>query len=155
MNGINIIGVRENPGYCDRAIKYFSERWGIDEKIYDDCIRNSITTESPLPRWYLMVKNDEIIGSYGLITNDFISRQDLWPWFCALYIEESERGKKLGEVLMKHGAEEAKKLGFHKMYLCTDHMDYYEKYGWEKIGIGYHPWGSTSSIYMKKTKKNA
>lgn len=143
-----IISVRENPEYLERAVDYFSTKWGIERIIYQDCISNSITTKSSLPRWYLMLNNDdEIIGSYGLITNDFISRQDLWPWLCALYVDENYRGKALGGKLLEHGRREAFKLGFEKLYLATDHIGYYEKYGWEYIGTGYHPWGDESRIY--------
>ena len=142
-----IISIRQQPQYLERGIDYFSTRWGIDRKIYEDSIVNSLTTESKLPRWYLMIREGDIIGSFGLITNDFVSRQDLYPYLCALYIEESERGKELGSKLLIHGRQEAKRLGFEKLYLCTDHNDYYEKYGWIYIAKGYHPWGDESKIY--------
>ncbi|MCL2884268.1 MAG: GNAT family N-acetyltransferase [Oscillospiraceae bacterium] len=142
-----IISIREHPAYLDRAVDYFASKWGIDRKVYEDCIGNSITTESPLPRWYLLLKEDGIIGSYGLIVNDFMSRQDLWPWFAALYVEESERGWALGSRLLAHGQKEAKKLGFPKLYLCTDHVGYYEKYGWRYIGDGFGISGNAHRIY--------
>jgi GNAT superfamily N-acetyltransferase len=146
-----IIGIREKREYLQRAIDYFAEKWGVDRRIYEDCISNSITTPSPLPRWFLLLDQDEIIGSYGLITNDFISRQDLYPWFCALYVEEKYRGKKLGARLLEHGIKEAAKQGYKKLYLCTDHNGYYENYGWLYIGEGFHPWGATSRIYEHDT----
>lgn len=49
-------------------------------KVYEDCITHSITTDSPFPIWNLMEDSGEIIGCAGLISNDFISRMDLWPW---------------------------------------------------------------------------
>ncbi|MDF2543101.1 MAG: putative acetyltransferase [Herbinix sp.] len=142
-----IISIRENPDFLTRGIDYFATKWGIERRIYEDCITNSLTTESKLPRWYLMLKNDEIIGCFGLIVNDFVSRQDLYPYLCALYIEESERGRELGSVLLDHGRNEANILGYSKVYLCTDHRSYYEKYGWKHIATGYHPWGTESRIY--------
>lgn len=145
---IEIRSVRENPELLQASIDYLSTVWGIDRRIYDDCITNSLTTDSPLPRWYLMMKGDKIIGSYGLITNDFISRQDLYPWFCALYIDKEERGRALGAELLEHGVKEAAALGFKNLYLATDHIGYYEKYGWSHIGTGYHPWGEASRIYQ-------
>ena len=131
---INIISIRENPEYLERGIDYFSSKWGIERRIYEDCISHSVTTDSPLPRWYLMMRKDVIIGSYGLNTNDFISRQDLFPWLCALYVEENERGKQLGGMLLDHGRKEAAKLGYKKIYLATDHNGYYERYSWKYIG---------------------
>jgi len=144
---LQIIGIRENPEYLERGIDYFAAKWGIDRRIYADSISHSITCDSPLPRWYLLLEDNEIIGSYGLITNDFISRQDLYPWLCALYIDESHRGRQLGAKLLEHGRLQAGKQGFSKLYLCTDHVGYYEKYDWKHIGFGYHPWGEESRIY--------
>lgn len=147
MNHINIIAIREHPEYLEQAVDYFSDKWGVERNIYQDCIANSLITESPLPRWYLMMKNDKIVGSYGLIVNDFISRQDLWPWLCAVYIEESERGKALGSILLEHGRKEAANLGFPVVYLSTDHVGLYEKYGWQYIGQGYAITGKDTRIY--------
>ena len=153
MSTIQILAVREHPEYLDRAVDYFASKWGVDRKGYYDCISNSLTAESPLPRWYLMLKSGEIIGSYGLIVNDFISRQDLWPWLCALYVEESERGKALGSHLLAHGRVEAAKLGFKKLYLTTDHIGYYEKYGWRYIADGYGFSGDKGRIYEIESEK--
>lgn len=147
----NIIGIRENPGFAEEAIQYFTKRWGIDERIYRDCIMHSLTTSSNLPRFYLMIEGDQVIGGFGLITNDFVSRQDLSPYLCALYIEEDMRGMKLGSQLLEHGRKESSRLGFDKLYLCTSHNDYYEKYSWRFIGSGYHPWNDASKIYEADT----
>ncbi|MCF6137762.1 GNAT family N-acetyltransferase [Pseudalkalibacillus berkeleyi] len=146
---MQIISVRENPEYKEKAIKYFQNKWANENsvKVYEDSISNSINTDSPLPIWYLMIDSGKIIGCVGLITNDFISRMDLMPWVCALYIEESSRGKSLGIELLLRAQADAKKIGYNKIYLCTDHIGYYEKYGFTYIGDGYHPWGSKSRIY--------
>ena len=146
-NPYRIISIREYPAYLDRAVDYFSSKWGVDRKIYETSILDGITTENPLPRWYLMLKGDEIIGSYGLIENDFMVRKDLMPWLCALYVEESERGKSLGLGLLTHGQQEAAKLGFPKIYLCTDHTGYYEKYGWQFFGMEASEWGGDTRVY--------
>ena len=148
MENILIIGIREHPEYLDRAADYLSSKWGIAREVYYDCMANSITTDSPLPRWYLMMEGNTIIGSYGLIVNDFVSRQDLWPWLCAVYIEESHRGRALGSRLLEHGRREAGKLGFETVYLITGHVGFYEKYGWEHMGECFGISGSTNRMYQ-------
>ena len=149
---IEVISLREHPVLCDAVIAYFQAKWASDASlmVYDDCIRHSLTTENPLPRWYLLTDGGKIIGCAGLITNDFISRMDLYPWICALYVEESHRGKALGQRLLARAEADAKHAGFSAVYLCTDHIGYYEHYGYTHIGTGYHPWGESSRIYEKK-----
>ena len=144
----NIISVRECAEYVERAAKYFSSKWKVGYNLYYDCIKHSITTPNPLPRWYLLANgNNEIVGSYGLITNDFNSRQDLWPWLCALYVEENKRGQKLGSMMLEHGKCEAKKLGFDALYLMTSHVGYYEKYGFSYFAKCYTP-GDEGRVYV-------
>jgi len=149
---MEIVSIKNHPEYKDIAIKYFQSNWASENSmmVYDDCITNCITTSNPLPMWYLLMDNKKVIGCAGLITNDFISRMDLYPWLCALYIEEEYRGKAYGSILIEQAKTDAKEFGFSNLYLCTDHIGYYEKFGFEYIGDGYHPWGETSRIYTIK-----
>ena len=146
---MKIISVKENPECKDRAIRYFQSKWATEQSmmVYEDCITHCITTSNPLPQWYILMEEDKIIDCAGLITNDFISRMDLYPWVCAIYIEEEYRGNAYGTILMEKAKIDAKAGGFNDLYLCTDHIGYYEKYGFEYIGTGYHPWGDRSRIY--------
>lgn len=146
--GLSIISIRENPAYKDKAIAYFQKSWpSVDPIIYEDAIGHSINARNSLPQWYLLEKQGEIIGCVGLITNDFISRGDLYPWICALFIEEKERGNAYATLLMEKAMEDTKKAGFDYLYLSTSHVGYYEKYDWEYVGQGRHPWGESSRIY--------
>lgn len=117
--------------------------------MYEDCLTHCIDAAAPLPQWYLMLDGERIIGCAGLITNDFISRGELYPWLCAVYIEEDCRGRNLGFTLMQQAQNDAKLFGFNHLYLCTDHSGYYEKFGFAYMGMGYHPWGEASRVYGK------
>lgn len=145
---MKIVSIRENPEYKDKAVEYFSSKWSVTRAVYEDCITHCITTPNPLPQWYLLEKDEDIIGCGGLITNDFISRMDLYPWACGIFIEEKHRGNAYGSLLLEKAKEDSKKGGFEKLYLSTDHTGYYEKYGFHYIGQGYHPWGEESRIYQ-------
>ncbi len=125
---MKIVSIRENPEYKHIAIKYIQTKWANADslKVYEDCILKCINAKAPLTQWYLLCNDNEIIGCAGLITNDFISRMDLYPWICALYIEGQYRGNAYGNLLMEKAKRDAKEAGFENLYLCTDHIGYYE-----------------------------
>lgn len=146
---MTLISLREHPEYAPQAIAYFQKRWATENsrRVYEDCITHALDTKSSLPHWYLLLEGETIIGCAGLIPNDFISRMDLWPWLCALYIEEDYRGKNLASLLLEKAKTDARVAGFDTLYLCTDHVGYYERFGFHYLAEGYHPWGETSRIY--------
>lgn len=138
---MKILSVRKQPSEANRILAYFLQTWkGISSKIYEDCILNSVNASNPLPDWYILVnENEEIIGCAGLITNDFISRMDLYTWLCTLFIEENYRGNNYAELLINHIKSDAKNMGFQELNLCTDHIGYNEKFGFTYVGQGYRP----------------
>ena len=149
---MNILSVREHPECADRVIAYFQEHWASEDSrmVYEDCISSCLTCDAPLPQWYLLMEGEKIIGCAGLITNDFISRMDLYPWLCALYVEPAYRGRGCAGILIEKCREDARKGGYRKLYLCTDHIGFYERHGFYHIGTGYHPWGESSRIYVSE-----
>ncbi|HGM6911350.1 GNAT family N-acetyltransferase [Serratia nevei] len=148
---MDMISVRQAPELAPRAIAYFQRHWATAETLmmYEDAINRSLGATNPLPQWYLLMENDRILGCAGLITNDFISRGELYPWLCALYVEEAQRGRGYGAKLIEHVAAETRRLGFPQLHLCTDLEGYYERSGFVYNGLGYHPWGEASRVYSR------
>ena len=131
----DLISAREHPERLDEIIAFFQRHWATQDSamVYEDCIRSCVDAPSPLPQWYVVESGQDIAAGFGLIPNDFISRMDLSPWLC-------------------HAARrEAARLGFARLYLCTDHVGYYERSGFEYIADGWHPWGERSRIYEART----
>lgn len=148
----DIVNVRDYHGGLEQAARYFHAAWsGIHLRFYLDALRHSSREGMPLPRFYLLLDSGKAIGCYGLVTNDFISRHDLYPWFAALYVDPRERGRSLGSKLLDHGLNEAARAGFETLYLTTDHDGYYEKYGWTRMEDGFERDGSPARIYCHAT----
>jgi N-acetylglutamate synthase-like GNAT family acetyltransferase len=146
-----LLSLRDNPSLLEEAIVYFQAQWASEDslRVYDDALRRSLEAANPLPQWYLLKSETRVIGCAGLITNDFISRGELWPWLCALYIEPDMRGQGHARSMIEHIATHTQRLGFDHLHLCTDLDGFYERFGFEYDGQGYHPWGEASRVYTR------
>lgn len=148
-----IISVRENPEYAEKAASFFQNRWGNERtaKMYEDCIMHSVNAENPFPQWYLLCDGENAVGGAGLVLNDFISRADLYPWLCALYVDEAYRGNGYGKALIERVKKGAKAAGMRFLYLCTELEGFYERAGFEYMADGYHSSGEKLRIYGTET----
>lgn len=66
-----------------------------------------------------------------MIENDFQDRKDLTPNVCAVYTEEEVRGKGIAGTLLDKVVGDLRDKGISPVYLVTDHVGFYERYGWE------------------------
>ncbi|WP_255253181.1 GNAT family N-acetyltransferase [Brevibacillus laterosporus] len=146
---IEVFELRNKMEYFDEAVKVYWNQWGSQSnyKFYHDCMFNSCTSNCDLPRFYIAVRNNSIVGTYAILRNDLISRQDLFPWLACLYVVPELRGNRVGSILLKHAKEETKRLGLTKLYLSTDLEGYYEKYNWTFLTTGYIFNGDATKIY--------
>ena len=150
---MHVYEVKNCPVAFEDAVQFFWRHWGTEANynFYRDCMLHSIQTNSDLPRFYIAVDHDTIVGSYALLRNDLISRQDLFPWLACLYVLPERRGRKIGAALLAHGLREAREAGYDRLYLCTDLEGYYEKYGWVYVTDGYGIAGDKTKIYRADT----
>ncbi|HNX75171.1 MAG TPA: GNAT family N-acetyltransferase [Candidatus Rifleibacterium sp.] len=148
---ITIINIHEFADGIEEGIAYIHGIWGSSRSLsyYQDALRHSFTS-ARLPQFFLLLDAGRPIGCAAIITNDFISRHDLYPWAACLYVAESERGKGHGGRLLEHACLKAKEAGFADIYLTTDHDGYYERYGWQRIEDGIDLFsGQPSRIYTR------
>lgn len=133
--------------------EYVKDKWPNVQKVVLPKIDESLSAEDGLPLTFLLLKNDKIIGFYQLIEQEYIIRKDLSPWIAPLFIDENERGQGLGSVLLEHARKMVGQLGYTKVYITTDHIRYYEKYGFREIGLDNFEWGRPTKIYEHDTIK--
>lgn len=150
---LKVYKLNEKVEYFERAVQLFWNQWGSEKNFnfYHDCMIHSINTGSELPSFYIAIEDEAIIGTYALLRNDLISRQDIFPWFACLYVSPEQRGRKIGSLLLKHALQETRKKGHDTLFLCTDLDGYYEKYGWSHLTNAYIFTGDETKIYKAST----
>ncbi|MEH0390709.1 GNAT family N-acetyltransferase [Vibrio mimicus] len=144
-----IVSVHSYEDGLSAAINFIHSVWGTKNNyvFYTDAISHSSRDAEHIPQFYLLTYNGKVVGCYGLILNDFISRHDLYPWLCSVYISPEHRGQRLSGTIFSHAKEIVRMMGYSNLYLTTDHDGLYEKFGWIRIEDGYSPEGEVSRIY--------
>lgn len=130
METITYITLRERPELKSDAAQWFHQKWGIPVDAYLACMDAYLANETEFG-WYLCLDGDKIIGGMGVIQNDFHDRKDLAPNVCAVYTEEDYRCRGIAGHLLNMVVEDMRGKGISPLYLVTDHVGFYERYGWE------------------------
>ena len=124
------IDLRQRPQLKDCAAEWFHQKWSVPMEAYLECM-NAYLNGSTEYGWYLCLNGDKIVGGLGVIENDFHDRPDLTPNICAVYTEESYRCHGIAGKLLNMAVEDLRAKGISPVYLLTDHVGFYERYGWE------------------------
>lgn len=124
------ITLRGKPALIPIAAEWFHSKWGIPTEAYLACMNDYLDSRTEYG-WYLCLDGERIVGGLGVIENDFHDRHDLTPNICAVYTEESYRGQGIAGRLLQMAVEDLRANAISPVYLLTDHVGFYERYGWK------------------------
>ena len=122
--------LRNIPDMKDVAAQWFHDMWGVPKEAYLECMDAYLAGETEYG-WYVCLDGDKIVGGLGVIDNDFHDRKDLAPNVCAVYVIEEYRCRGIAGRLLDMVVEDQRAHGISPVYLLTDHVGFYERYGWE------------------------
>ena len=144
--------LRENPWLQEQAADWFSAKWGIPLEEYRESIHQCIMAGAGVPQWYVILEAEgRIAAGYGVIENDFHERKDLKPNLCALYVEKDWRGQGMARYLLNRVREDMAAMGVERLYLVTDHREFYEKCGWSFLAMVRGDDGAMERMYEAQT----
>lgn len=130
MKEYKYITLKEEPSIKELAAEWFHSKWGVPTEAYLECMDAYLQNKTEYG-WYLCLDGNQIIGGMGVIENDFHNRKDLAPNICAVFTEEQYRCQGIAGNLLNKVVDDMKTKGISPIYLVTDHIGFYEKYGWE------------------------
>ena len=105
------------------------DTYEIFKKKYQDSI------DDKLPKIRALIINDTVIGFYEINEKDGIDDEEYTPYLANVYVKEEYRKRGYSTILINDSIKYAKQLGYEDLYLHSKQKNYYEKYGFEFIGI--------------------
>ncbi|YCI30007.1 GNAT family N-acetyltransferase [Erwinia sp. PK3-005] len=135
MSRWHIVPLSEVPHCQPQLVEWLWRAFG-DEKsggFFTSVIESSMQG-ADFPQTFVALDGERPMGTVGVWRCDLISRQDLFPWLAALYVDESARGSGLSAALQAYAEGWCRARGFADLYLYALCADYYERFGWRYIG---------------------
>ena len=134
---LKIYNIKENQEFLREVAELTQKKWGSktnSEEEFRAKINKKISKiinnyNNPLYCKLVLLDDDILIGFISIFPTDGDERKDLSPWYATMYVKEEFRGQGYSKILNNAILEESRKRGFKKLYLKTDLINYYEKFG--------------------------
>ena len=99
---------------------------------------------------YLLMDGEDVVSFVTLSHQDCIADETRYPWLGFFFTFPAYRGHRYGGQVLEYAAQEAKKQGHKQVYLATDHVGLYEKYGFTYLENRIDIYGEDSRVYIKE-----
>lgn len=134
---LKIYNIRDKQEYLEEVAILTQKEWGtknLTEEEFKKKIEKKISKilsllDHPSYSKLVLIKDDDLVGFISIFPVDGDERTDLSPWYATMYVKEEYRGNGYSKLLNDAILKEAKDRGFKKIYLKTDLINYYEKFG--------------------------
>ena len=127
--------------------------WGAGKYLYELLKNNELeklTGENP--RVFLLSDGGKLAAFCTFTAADDIPDTELTPWIGFAYTFPEYRGRRCMGLLFDKIISIAAAEGFPAVYISTDHIGLYEKYGFEFMRHMTDRRGEQSRVYVKRLK---
>ena len=100
---------------------------------------------------FLLTDKDKLVSFCTLCEKDEIHDTQFTPWVGFVYTFPENRGKRCIGLLLDKALSAAKQSGYENVYISTDQIGLYEKYGFEFVRMMKTIYGGESRVYRKNT----
>lgn len=128
---MKVYNILEKKEYLNEVLDLELREWGTYSKENLTKKINKVNELLKLKNFakLILLDKDNLIGFISLFPTDGEERKDLTPWYATMYVKKEYRGKGYSKILNDALLNYAKEKGYQKIYLKTDLINYYEKFG--------------------------
>lgn len=148
MESIEVLRIERDSSYWKKLIEFAENCSWEAGKHLADIMRNNEFKE-----WesvFAALANSEIVGFCTFLKTDYYPENRYSPWISTIFVSESFRGRRVSQKMIESVMKYAKKVGFSKVFIPSDIIGLYEKYGFVKIDELLNYGGDVDNIFAKE-----
>lgn len=124
--------------------------WGAGQYLYELLKKQELKKlVGETTKLLMLVEGTNLVSFCTLAEKDDIQPTELTPWLGWIYTFPAYRGNRYAGILMKHAEKLATEAGTNSIYISTNHIGLYEKYGYEFSQTMKDIEGEDSRVYVK------
>ncbi len=127
--------------------------WGAAKFLADLLDKNTFHTLLGNGSLLIMADGEKLAAFCTLTQKDCINDETLFPWIGFVFTSPEYRGNRYSGKLVEYACNKAREQGFENVYIATDHIGLYEKYGFTYTESLTDIYGEESRIYCRKLKE--
>lgn len=97
----------------------------------------------------MLTDGDKLVSYMTFSFQDCVDDKSLYPWIGFVFTAPEYRGHRYAGRLIERCEELARERNVKNIYICTDHIGLYEKYGYSYLENRVDIYGEDSRIYIK------
>lgn len=101
---------------------------------------------------FVAMADGQIVGMASIMKTDYYPLPEIYPWISCVFVAEEYRGHRISERLIDFANAYAKKAGFIRTYIPSEHIGLYEKYGYRYLKDIVNFGNGTDRLYVKEVK---
>lgn len=99
---------------------------------------------------FLLTDGDKLVSFLTLSERDCVDAPEYTPWIGFVHTAPEYRGHRHIGKLIDHACAAAREHGAARVYLCTDHVGLYEKYGFTYLENRVCVDGEDGRVYVRE-----
>ncbi len=98
---------------------------------------------------YLLMDGEKLVSFATLTNQDAVRDESLYPWIGFVYTVPEYRGHRYAGRVLAYAEAVAASRGYGSVYIATDHVGLYEKYGYGYLENRIDCWGDNERVLVK------
>ena len=123
--------------------------WGAAKLLADLIEQDKFNESLGVGSLFIMADGEKIVSFCTLSQRDCVKDDMLFPWIGFVFTAPEYRGNRYSGRLIDFVCNKAKEQGYKKVYIATDHIGLYEKYGFTNIESRTDIYGEEARIYYR------
>ncbi len=149
MDSLEIKKVDKDTDLADKLICFVENfSWEDIKEHMLVMLQSWVFTDWETP--FAAIVNGQIVGMVSIMKTDYYPLPEICPWVSSLFVSEDYRGYRISEKLIDFANEYAKKYGFDRTYIPSEHIGLYEKYGYHYLKDIVNYGNGTDRLYVKE-----